>query len=90
MSIVYLLALAAFCMVLFGVLFEGVVSVSRKPVWGRGARMLSLVETEDRRDHQLPFVGQDRRQAEIHKQSQVDAEEASEVVAKGPGLRRVA
>lgn len=62
MSIVYLVALTAVYVVFLGVLYEAVVSVSRKPVWTSSAPKLGLVETVDRREYQLPFVGQDRRQ----------------------------
>jgi hypothetical protein len=61
LSIVYLVALAAFCVVFLGVLYEAVVSVSRKPVWHSHMPRLALVDTEDRRRQQVPFVGQDRR-----------------------------
>lgn len=63
MSIVYLVALSAVCVIFFGVLYEAVVSVSRKPVWASSMPKLSLVETVDRREQQLPFVGEDRRQS---------------------------
>ncbi len=62
MSIVYLVALTAVYVVFLGVLYEAVISVSRKPVWSTSAPRMSLVETVDRREQQLPFVGQDRRQ----------------------------
>ena len=77
MSIVYLIALAAVCVVFSGVLLEAVASVSRKPVWPSTPHTLALVETVDRREHQLPFVGQERREAEV----ETDSAE--------PALRRV-
>ena len=64
MSIVYLVALTAVCVVFLGVLLESLVSVARKPVWPSTPHTLTLVQTLDRRDQQLPFVGHERRDAE--------------------------
>ncbi len=64
MSIVYLVALTAVCVVFFGVFLEAVVAVSRKPVWPSTPHLLTLVDTVDRREEQLPFVGQERRDAQ--------------------------
>ena len=73
MTIVYLVALIAVYVVFFGVLFEAVVSVSRKPVWISSMPKLALVETVDRRKQRLPFVGQDRRQPAVGDESVQDA-----------------
>lgn len=76
MSIVYLVALAAVALVFLGVMYEAVVSVSRKPQWHSQKQTLSLVNTVDRREQQLPFVGQDRRHA------------ADEAATQNPDLRQ--
>lgn len=75
MTIVYLVALIAVYVVFFGVLYEAVVSVSRKPVWVSSMPKLALVETVDRRKQRLPFVGQDRRQPAAGEESVQDASE---------------
>ena len=72
MTIVYLVALIAVYVVFLGVLFEAVVSVSRKPVWISSMPKLALVETVDRRKQRLPFVGQDRRQPAVGDESVQD------------------
>ena len=74
MSIVYLVALAAVCVILLAVMADAVRAVSRKPVW-HSAQMprLQQVETVDRRTQTLPFVGTERRQAEnatVHTEAQ--------------------
>jgi hypothetical protein len=62
LSIVYLMALTAVCVVILGVMWEAVVAVTRKPVWSE-ARMptLRLVVSSDRRTEALDFVGAERR-----------------------------
>lgn len=74
MSIVYLVALAAVVVVFFGVFLDAVISVSRKPVWPHSDHKLSLVETVDRREQQLPFVGQERRQERRQDEPEADHE----------------
>lgn len=64
MSILYLVALAGVAIVLLAALFEAVTAVSRKPKWGElRQRHLVPVVSHDRREHDLPFVGADRRAA---------------------------
>ncbi len=68
MSIVYLVALAAFCVVLLAVMIEAVVTVSRKPAWHDGLHALEQdllrVDTADRSSQQLPTFSPARRQPE--------------------------
>lgn len=49
---------------MLAVLFEAIRAVGSRPQWSgaRFAPQLSLVETVDRRVHELPFVGQERRE----------------------------
>jgi hypothetical protein len=63
LSVVYLVALIAVCMALFGALAEAVWSMSRKPAWSQPRLTLSPMITMERRTHLLPFVGKDRRRA---------------------------
>ena len=71
MSLIYLAALVAVAGTILALALDAVVSVSRKPSWQVATGRLALVETVDRRSHQLPFVGVDRRRGE-------DAAEAPE------------
>ena len=62
MSAVYLVALLGVGISILWVLFDAVISVSRKPRWETfAARTLTLVKTEDRRTQSMPFVGAERR-----------------------------
>lgn len=64
MSMIYLVALVGVGIALLLVTVEAVRSVSRRPEWSRPVFAKStfrLVETVDRRQSQLPFVGTDRR-----------------------------
>jgi hypothetical protein len=63
LSIVYLFALVAVCVVLLGVLLEAVVAVSRQPPWSMPSRSLTLLPSVDLREQALPFVGVERRRA---------------------------
>ncbi len=69
MTIVYLVALAAVCVVFLGVLFEAVAAVTRKPVWHSARHTFATVEKMERAETwvrpavQLPLVSQDRREA---------------------------
>ena len=72
MSFIYLVALIAVSVALFGVLAEAVWSVSRKRTWGHPVRELTLVNTVERRTQNLPFVGRDRRRAAAELQAEVE------------------
>lgn len=64
MSMIYLVALVGVGIALLMVTAEAVRSVSRRPQWSQPVFAKSsfhLVETVDRRQSQLPFVGTDRR-----------------------------
>jgi hypothetical protein len=65
LSFIYLVALWGVGIAIVAVMLDAVISVSRAPSWKTMARprTLQLVETEDRRTQQLPFVGKDRRAA---------------------------
>lgn len=65
MFILYAVMLVGVCAVLLGLMLDAVVSVSRKPQWGHPRRTLALVEVEDRRVQQLPYVGQERRLSQL-------------------------
>jgi len=60
METIYLLSLGGLAVIL--VCLEAVIAVSRRPTWSRAKASLRLVDTIDRRQMQLPFVGVDRRQ----------------------------
>lgn len=76
MSILYLAALAGVAIVLLAALFEAVTSVSRKPHWGESSRRhLVPVVTQDRREHDLPFVGADRRAVGASQHAPLDDDE---------------
>ncbi len=64
MSMIYLVALVGVGIALLLATVEAVLSVSRRPKWSQPVFAKSsfhLVETVDRRQSQLPFVGKDRR-----------------------------
>lgn len=68
MSIVFSIALVLFSIVMFAVLLEAVVSVSRKPGWvleSRNVVPLAVIDGVDRREVQLPFVGVQRRKTTV-------------------------
>jgi hypothetical protein len=68
MSIIFSVAVLMFSVVMFAVMLDAVISVSRKPVWVlESCKVVPLlvVESIDRRDVQLPFVGVDRRKAAV-------------------------
>lgn len=81
MSVVYLLALAAVALALVVVTVSAMASVSRRPEWERPVEQpqLQLVKVDDRRHHDLPFVGKDRRLAGAA--SHKEASEARKVSA---------
>ncbi len=77
MSTIYLLALAGVGLAILMATAEAVRSVSRKPQWSRSVfakPSLQAVETIDRRQAQLPFVGKDRRKSAV---SEAEAAAAS-------------
>ena len=53
-------------------LAEVVWSLSRKPAWGQPARVPTLVRTVERRRHDLPFVGAERRRAAVDLHTEVE------------------
>lgn len=64
MSTIYLVTLIGVAVALLYAIADVVVSLSRRPVWERPAHrpmQLAAVETVERREQQLPFVGADRR-----------------------------
>jgi hypothetical protein len=63
LSFIYLVALWGVGIAIVAIMIDAVISVSRPPSWKTmtGPRTLQLVETEDRRTQQIPFVGVDRR-----------------------------
>jgi hypothetical protein len=65
MSILFSIAIVLFSVVMFAVMLDAVVSVSRKPIWvleSRNVVPLTVIDGVDRREVQLPFVGVQRRQ----------------------------
>jgi len=72
LSLVYLVALIAVSATLLAALAEAVWSVSRKPVWGQPANVLTLVRTVERRTQDLPFVGAERRRAAVDPHTEVE------------------
>jgi hypothetical protein len=69
LSLVYLVAMSGVAAVMLAVILDAVRSASRKPSWAEPKRpMLAVVETEERRRQQLPFVGQERRLPERHEE----------------------
>ena len=65
LTTLYAITLVGVCIVMFGMLLDAVMSVSRKPVWGQRRQALALIHVADRRTQQLPFVGTQRRAAEV-------------------------
>lgn len=65
MSTLYLLAMSSVGIAILFAVMESVLSVSRRPNWqsARFAPALAVVNTGDRRTMQLPYVGQERREA---------------------------
>jgi hypothetical protein len=63
MSTIFLLALIAVTAVIVAVLLDTVIAVSRPASWESGAPRLFAVQTVDRRTHDLPFIGTERRGA---------------------------
>ena len=68
MSIIFSVAIIMLAVVVFAVMLDAVVSVSRKPIWVVEAdkRMsLKVIDGIDRRKVTLPFVGTDRREVAV-------------------------
>jgi hypothetical protein len=64
LSAVYLVALVGVGISILWLLVDAVVSVSRRPRWETlQFRSLTLVSTPERRQHELPYVGAERRKA---------------------------
>jgi len=63
MQTIYLCSLIGVAVAILAVMIDAVVSVSRKPKWGESGARLLVIEAEERRTMQLPFVGADRRSA---------------------------
>lgn len=63
MEPIHLLSLGGLAVILILVCLDAVISASRRPTWSRAKVSLQLVDTIDRRQMQLPFVGVDRRVA---------------------------
>lgn len=61
METIHFLSLGGLAVILTLVCLDAVISVSRRPTWSRVKVSLQLVDTIDRRQMQLPFVGVDRR-----------------------------
>ena len=72
LSQIYLVALIMVALALLAGLADAIWSVSRRPTWGVPAPELTLVETVERRQQNLPFVGRDRRRAAVKAQPEVD------------------
>jgi len=60
-SALYLMALIGVGVGILSAAWEAVSSVARPSRWESPMRALVLVRTVDRREHSLPFVGDDRR-----------------------------
>jgi hypothetical protein len=64
LSAVYLVALVGVGISILWLLVDAVLSVSRRPRWETlQFRSLTLVSTAERRQHELPYVGAERRKA---------------------------
>ena len=64
MAALYLASMALVAIAILALTVSAMRDVSKAPSWVKPVEQrLTLVVTEDRRKQQLPFVGQDRRQA---------------------------
>jgi hypothetical protein len=90
MEILYSILMSGVFLAILASLYEAIRAVTRKPAWQTvvaarqetpqpaavpAARILQVIQTEDRRTHHLPFVGSERREAE-------QAEQLEEALAK--------
>lgn len=66
MSALYLMALVGVAAAILWLTWEAVTSVARRSPWESPTRALALVQTVDRREQSLPFVGGDRRMSAGH------------------------
>lgn len=67
MSILFSVAVVLFSIVMFAVMLDAVVSVSRKPIWvleSKNVVPLTVIAGVDRREVQLPYVGVERRKTQ--------------------------
>jgi anti-sigma-K factor RskA len=76
MGLIYVVALSAFAFLAIVIMIDTALTLATKPVWARVPKhqsrpMLAAVETVERRQQQLPFVGVDRRR----KDSSVEQDE---------------
>ena len=65
-----LIALGAVAIALLAALLDAVIGVSRRPRWDAVRPALVLIETKDRRVHELSFVGADRRDAAVQAEAE--------------------
>ncbi len=63
MSLLYSIALLGVTVMILCALIEAIKALHKKPTWTAQRLGLSVVETVDRRQDGLPFVGADRRVA---------------------------
>ena len=73
MSVLYLMALVGVGASILWLTWEAVSSAARPVPWQSPTRALTLVRAAERREHSLPFVGNDRR-----KTADEDAQRADE------------
>ncbi|MGE5115060.1 MAG: hypothetical protein ACM3N6_01070 [Betaproteobacteria bacterium] len=64
LSNLYVLTLAGVGVAVLALIWDAVISVSRKAPWEATRPDLSVVATQERRAQDLPFVGRDRRGAD--------------------------
>jgi hypothetical protein len=60
----YSIALIGVVVMILAALVEAIVALHRRPGWTLPRLSLTLVKTVDRREVELPFVGDDRRGAD--------------------------
>ena len=63
LSTLYLITLVGVSAAVLALLWDAVVSVSRRPDWDRVRSTFSIVPTIERRTYDIPFVGRDRRRS---------------------------
>ena len=64
MSTIYVCTLVGVAVAILGLLVDSLWSVTRKAPWQLPRTHLSVVEDNDRRATEVPFVGSDRRAAD--------------------------
>jgi hypothetical protein len=68
MGTIFSLFIVLLSVVMFAVMLDAVLSVSRKPIWIVQAKdmvQLAVIEGVDRRVNAMPFVGADRRKTAV-------------------------